>query len=371
MKIFKLKAMVLTLSITVLSTTQISVASEQKNELYITDDFVVDCNKTEALYNSDDNLIAFYFEGEKGYAIVGTDGELIEFSEDCKIDGFDAYNNEKSYYAGMGAYYVETESPDMIKDVCSGEMVTKDDINTVEVESEKVIKKVEDYKGINVDTDRKGVSITYPNGIKDPYGNSTYTTAKYKTLYLQKYGSISHRTRYYDYNRNKTCGSMASSIMMYYYFDHIDSSYIKNNTYKGKNDESQRAFYKHFCGLVGDPGIGSTYDELKNGINKYLGEIGKSKSCKYIKDGDLFTSVSSKIETIIDNKKPCIIGLKNEPKYGNHWTVGGGYARYYGIDGHFRERVYFIKVNNGLEKTREKSIVYVNYKYVDGVLYLD
>ena len=372
MKNIKNKLAIITIVCVMMSTLKISIADETKNELYVTDDLVVDCNTTEVLYNTDDDIIAYYMEGKSGYAIIGINGDLIEYTEDYKIDDFDYNDDEKLYYAGVGAYYKEMDSSDKLKNISTDEVVYKEDVNNVEIDADVLSKKVNDYKGINISNDKKSVTITYPKGIKDPYGNSTYTDTFYKTLTLQKYGSISHHTRYFDLNNGGICGSCATAIMMYYYYDHIDNSYIKNKSYQGKSEKEQKAFVNHLKSVIGDNGKGTGYKKLKDGINKYLGEIGKSKNCKSVEKQFVnLETVSSKIETVIDNKKPCIIGLKGEPKYGNHWTVGGGYARYYGINGHSRNRVYFIKVNNGWYDNREQSIVYVNYKYVDGLLYLD
>ena len=352
---------------------KISSATEHKNELYITDSLVVDLNTTEALYNTEDELIGYYIEGDNGYAIIGVDGELVEFSDNSVIDKFDKDDDKKSYYAGAGTYFIETDSEDEIEEVYFGEVAEKEEVNTVEIEPKETFKSKKEFKNINTQG-KMSATITYPKGIKDGYGRSTYTTTRYNSLTLEDYGSISHRTRCFSYNNNGTCGSTASAILMYYYYDHLDKSYVKNNSYKGKDEDSQEAFVEHFKKLI-DDGKGDTdYPKLKKGINKYLAEIGKSKNCKYAKDSGLaqviFNSVYERIKKVINSKKPCIVGLKNEPKYGNHWVVCGGYAEYWGTNKIFTEPVIFIKINNGWYFTREESVVYVNYNYVDGVIYL-
>ncbi|SKA59471.1 hypothetical protein SAMN02745111_00001 [Eubacterium uniforme] len=376
MKLFKRKVLVTTLSIAIVFTTHISVATEQKNELYITDSLVVDCNTTEPLYNVEDSIVAYYMQGEKGYAIIGVDGELIEFSENFKIDEFNACDDEKSYYAGVGSYYSETNHDNEIENIATGEKVKKKDVNNIEIETDEVYKNIDNYKGINISNKKKSVTITYPKGIKDPKGKSTYTNTTYNNMTLQKYGSIPHRTRYINYNNDNTCGSSASAIFFYYYYDHISSSYINNKYYDAKTDIEQMAFVNHFKKLLGDSGKGTDYKEVKKGINKYLSEIGKNQNCVYKEKNaveELLNKnyIQEKIEDIIDNKRPCIVGLKNEPTYHDHWVVGGGYARYFSIiDAHNNEMKYFIKVNNGQSFSRENAIVYVNDKYVDGVIYL-
>ena len=213
-------------------------------------------------------------------------------------------------------------------------------------------------------------TITYPKGVKDGYGRSTYTTTKYDSLTLEEYDSISHRTRYFSYNNNGTCGSTATAIMMYYYFDHLDKSYIKESSYQSKIPLAHKNFVNHLKDIINDKGNGTNYPKLKKGINKYLAEIGKSKNCKYVTGSNILQSVYERIKKVINKKKPCIIGLNNDPVYGNHWVVCGGYAEYWGTYKIFTEPVIFIKINNGWSDIREKAIVYVNYTYVDGVIYL-
>ena len=155
MKMKKRKFAIISLFILTLSTTHVSVGSEQKNELYVTDNLLVDCDSTEPLYNNDDDLIAYYIEGDTGYAIIGVDGSLIEYSEECKIEDFDSTDNEKSYYCGVGSYYLETESEDQVKDLSSGKVVEKDNLTTLEIESDETTKEKDNYIGKNVSNDKK------------------------------------------------------------------------------------------------------------------------------------------------------------------------------------------------------------------------
>lgn len=217
---------------------------------------------------------------------------------------------------------------------------------------------------------KKSATITYPDSVKDPKGKDKYTSTFWNSLSLRKKNNLPYNTRFFSYNTKGTCGSTASAIMFYYYYDHINKSYIKTDKYKGTAYNNQLGFVNHFKSLLGDDGSGTGYDALKKGINKYLKEIGKSQNCKYITTSNVLYSVSSRIINCIDSKKPCIVGLESEPTYGNHWVVGVGYARYYGIKGRTRKYVDFIKVNNGWYSSSKKSLVYVNYEYVDGLVYL-
>lgn len=244
----------------------------------------------------------------------------------------------------------------------------------VNITTNKNIKKneVNSFKNItsNENIDKKtSITITYPDSTKDSEGNTTYT-GYYKSLTLEKKMNLPCETRYLDYNNDNTCGSLATAIMFYYYYDYINRSYIKSDKYIGTGYVRQKAFYDSFKPLLGDNGDGTSYTQVKNGINKYLKSIEKNPTCTYITTANLLYNVTSKIIDCIENRKPCIVGLSNEPKYGNHWVVGVGYARYQAVDDWDLINIDFIKINNGWYTTKSHSIVYVNSMYVDGLIYL-
>ena len=78
---------------------------------YVTDQLVVDKNTITPLYNPDDNLIAFYFEGvNNGYAIFSTEGDLIEYSDVTNIEEYTSEEDNICYYNGPCEHYW-TDSP--------------------------------------------------------------------------------------------------------------------------------------------------------------------------------------------------------------------------------------------------------------------
>ncbi len=370
MKSVKIKMLVMIIGVLIMCGWETNQTRAKETKLYVTESLEVDCDSMEPLYNVDDKVVAYYFDGDNGYAIIGLDGTLIEFSEESKIDKFDNTDCEKSYYAGTGEYYIESKKDNEIENVYTGKEINKETVQNIEIDPYQYNNSGKKKAELDVSKNKKSVTITYPDGGKDPKGKTTYTDTFFKTLTFKSKANLPYSTRYFSYNVNGTCGSTASAIMMYYYYDHIGSSYITNNSYIGKTEAKQKAFVNHFKSLLGDNGNGTGYKKVKDGINKYLGEIGKSKNCDYITSANILENVSSRIMKCIDNKRPCIVGLDGEPTYGDHWVVGVGYAKYYGINGRSRRDVYFIKVNNGWYTTSSKSIVYVNYDYVDGVIFL-
>lgn len=316
------------------------------------------------LYNNENEIIALYFAGiEDGYAIMDVEGNLIEFSYEDDIDDFET--DERCYYGGPGNYYVRDK-----KDKKLVNIATKNKFRRNEIEDFAAEKVVTDLNKNEKSDNKKSTTITYPDGLKDPKGKATYSTINYNAMQLVKKSNLSYATRYFSYNTTGTCGSTASAIFTYYYYDHISTSYIKNSNYKGTTYTKQKNLVNKFKNLIGDDGSGTGYSAVKKGINSYLSSIGKSKNCTYITKLNILSSPIAKIMNCIDAKKPCIVGLSKEPTYGNHWVVGVGYAKYHGYYGRNDGYVYFIKVNNGWYTTKSKSIVYVNYKYVDGCIYL-
>lgn len=271
----------------------------------------------------------------------------------------------------FGWYTGITDDEDTLVNVFSDEEIEKDKGQNIEIKPESSFESKKEQDIVKVSDKNMSATITYPDGHKDPKGKTTYTSTTYNSLTLDSKANLPYSTRFFSYNTDGTCGSTASAIMMYYYYDHIGKSYITNNLYIGTTDKKQKAFVNHFKTLLGDNGSGTGFSEVKSGINAYLSEVGKSKDCTYITDANVLSSVISKIKSCINSKKPCIIDLDAEPTYDEHWVVGVGYASYYGIIyGRNRGYVHFVKVNNGWYSNSAKSIVYVNYKYVGGLLYI-
>lgn len=296
---------------------------------------------------------------------MDVEGNLIEFCYDDEIEDFQ--ENSECYYGGPGNYYVQGNKENKIVDINTGHCYKKKELDSFEVECDD--NENNDNNKIVSET-KTSVTITYPDGMKDSKGKTTYTNTVFNTLTLSSKANLKYATRYFSYNTNGTCGSTAAAIFTYYYYDHISTGYITNSNYKGTSDTKQKNLVNNFKTLIGDDGSGTGYSDVKSGINKYLKSVNKSQNCTYVTKANVITSPITKIMNCIDSKKPCIVGLNNEPVYGDHWVVGVGYARYYGIAGRTRGYVNFIKVNNGWYTSKSKSIVYVNYNYIDGVIYL-
>lgn len=346
--------------------------------LQLLDDFAVDTDSITPLFNGEEELIGFYYQGTKGgYAILDVEGNIVEYCYDDEIEDFN--DTDVGFYGGPGEYFVEGEDSDELVDVNTGDIIEKEecDLFEVEKEDEELVTQDElmeegEINDISVDCRKNSVTIKFPDSTKYENGSSTYTASAYQKLSLKERKNLSHDTRFFCYNTDGTCGSTASAIFTYYYYDYVSKSYINNKKYIGTTDKYQKALVNNFKTLLGDDGKGTTYSDLKSGVNKYLSSVGKGKNFDYVTKKNVATTPYAKIKSKIDSGRPCIVGLSKDPIYGDHWVVGVGYLKYTGTKSNGRSNgdLNFIKVNNGWFKNKSSSIVYVNYGYVDGVGYI-
>lgn len=319
----------------------------EASSILITDNFEVLKEKRVSLYNYSDDIIAYYYAGkDNGYAIIGVDGTVIEYSLGYTIDIYGNSRGRKCYYGGPQNYYIETSDNAMLVSYRRKEIVSKNDIHKITIKYDAI-------EMINLENQiNKKVPIISCNVRVE-----TQDISRSVSSYSQTEASLPNNTRYFSYNNNNNCGSTAAAIMMFYYYDYYDSGYITNAYYRNEYN-----LVNHFRNIMDDNGEGTTYQQLKNGINNYLGEVNKNQSCSYTKVGFVFKKPDSIIQSYINNGEPCIIGLSNDPTYGNHWVVCIGYQVY--TSGNY------YKVNNGWGNTEASSIVYINGTYIDGVVYI-
>lgn len=335
--------LILSLSMSFIFTLPINAEEHDNNTFNVTEDFAVFYESEEPLFNSNDDIIAYYYEGiENGYAIIGIDGEVIEYALEHRIDIYNNQDEKKSYYGGPLNYYVESsQSSSLVVAYMKENLISKKDICSIMIDSNMnkihdIIKSISEGKAL----------------ISQSEKHDEQSLSKYATMYSSTESYLPYDTRYFSYNNNGNCGSTAAAIMMFYYYDHIDSSYITNAYYRNEYN-----MVNHFKNIMNDNGNGTSYSQLKNGINTYLEEVNKSKSCSYVTIANIFNRPDTIIQSNIRAGEPCIIRLSDDPSYGNHWVVCIGYQIYTSAT-HY-------KVNNGYG-----NIVFVNGSYVDGVVYI-
>lgn len=300
----------------------------------------IDYSTKETLYNYNDEVCAYYYKNcQKGYAIVDAlNNELIEFSENNDDTNITECEGKK-YYFGIFEYYEKKNNK------------YRSNVNNKLINSLKAKIISEDYEEVR----KQASSGKFLDGTKysEPIGKVKLSSKK----------SLPYTTIAVDNNKSGTCGSTATTILLLYYYDHISKSYVS---------KSNRTNYDYLTNdlksCIEPKGGGTTYSTLKKGINKYLGSMGLKKNCDYITNMNVLSSPFTKIKSYINNKKPCIVGLKQStPKYKAHWVVATGYATYNHIQ---PDSTYtyakFVQVNDGWGNKG----VWINYKYTDGVVYL-
>ncbi len=366
------KILTIILCITILAgTVQINThAGECVNQdtFYVTDTLEISTDSFKNLLNGDGEVIAYYLKGvNDGYAIIGIDGVLMEYSDNAVIEEY-AKEAEFYYYDGAYSYYYQKtryDKPTNRHNITS----KKDEMRKIRKEANYNIKFKLKLKS-NIATDAKGaVYITYPDGIKDENGNYSYKLTYFTGLKSRYVKNLSGKSRLFCYNFNNNCGSTAAALMIYYYYDNISKTYIKDKTYMGNSYAYQKLLVNHFIELCYDYGNGTTCGQLRNGINKYLKEIGLKQSCRYIEEDSDGTHLQ-KIMNTIDNDRPCIIGISGKkcPTIGNHWALGLGYVLYKGMRSF--ENAAFFKINIGWDVPEENAIIYVNFMACDTVVYI-
>lgn len=153
--------------------------------------------------------------------------------------------------------------------------------------------------------------------------------------------------RTYSYNPNGICGSTAAAIFLMYYDDHINDNYIPTAYESSGTGEKTVKYLKNY---IDGSTPGSSYSDMKSGLNNYLSTRGFSQTATILS--------TSNVLGPIGNNRPVIVGISGHPTYGNHWVIGYGYNRY--VEG--TTTTYMIVVSNGWGSTG----VYINRTYCDG-----
>ncbi len=173
-------------------------------------------------------------------------------------------------------------------------------------------------------------------------------------------GNLWNETRLYSYNPDGRCGAVAASILIRYYYDYVDRSYINNrNLIHGYSNGEQIVSFFNDNYVNG----GSDYYKLWRGIKNYLRDVGLNTNVFYTQGSTGDSNVYSRIKSCTNSGIPTIVGLAAHPTYGYHWTVSTGYKtvkmKYFGIKN-------IVVVNDGWGN----SNINVNMNYVDGCMFL-
>lgn len=152
-------------------------------------------------------------------------------------------------------------------------------------------------------------------------------------------------------NPSTACPAFAAAIFLLYYDDYLypNAGYVPHG-YIGVG-----AVY--FPDYLATGGFGldgpRSPSATQQGIQNYLNSQGVNKTMTCI------AYTGTRYKNQINSNKPVIVGLDNDPQYGNHWVVGYGY---------YVERdpnVSYLIVND----CQGRPNVHINPAYVDYLIY--
>lgn len=289
------------------ATTKVDV--EKINSAY---DITIDVSSKINLYGDNDEVIAYFYKLEDGgYIIIDLKtNDFIEYSTES--DNLFITDTSAKYYYGGALNYFEEVSANSIREVATKEVFSKK-IATIQRNSEKVYMDILQTKTL-------------------PVGNFS--------------NKLAYTPRTYDTNDRDNCGSTAAAILLAYYYDHINNIYVDKSliTSNGVSLTNKMISY------IEPNGGGSTYTTVVNGLNKYLGSRGLSKTSKRL-------NLREGAEKIYNERRPVIGGVTKHPTYKEHWVVAYGFTI-------SNLLVKSYTVNNGWG---QNGIV-INSQYLDGAV---
>lgn len=286
-------------------------------------------NSATPLYNNENEIIAYYYElSNGGYVIVNADGsDFIEYSlEESKIN---LVNGKKYYYSDVLSLYEKIDST-TAENCITGETTEVDDIEFSIKESGK---------------NNKEGATKLATDLLPSFSEGVYEEKKLK-----------HDTMAYNYNPDGRCGAVAVAILLRYFNDYVNSYYIRSSHETSDGKKLINYLVDNYLGT------GTTYNELKKGLNSYLSDLNILYRFRPLQ-GKNSMDVFNKIREYIKNDRPVIVGLTGSDTYGDHWVVGTGYTIVYNKTLGF---INIVKINDGWGNRD----VNINLYYVDGCQYI-
>ncbi|WP_295207348.1 hypothetical protein [Ruminococcus sp.] len=272
------------------------------------------------LFNQQNEQVAYCLDCESGYIIYDINSCIIEYSSTAESPYLNC--DEVVYYGGPLEYV--TEKDGQFFDINSGECVNDFEFEPIE-SSEYAVQ-----------------TISTNSNIRD-----VKTTIKGSTRKLN-----------YNTGDKNACGSLATTIMLYYYYDYVSSDYLKASF-----ANNSMMTFEAIRGVIEPKREGTDYTTLPQGIEKAYKTVTSLNSLSAIPQytGDYWGRV---YYSILRLDEPVIVGLSDHSIYKNHWVVAHGtQIRYNGNTMIYKWYV----VNDGWGNEN----VLINSSYSDGIVYFD
>lgn len=286
------------------------------------------------LMDSDNEVVAYCLDFENGYEIYD-DYTVIEFStenESPYIESGDAYyGGPLSYYEKVGTEYVG---------IISNEELNQNDFSEMsDTFAEKSIQVEQNYDLEVTESDLMSRALVPDVNVKLP-----------------------GRMRTYNWNTDDTCGSLAATIMMFYYYDYISTNYLKN-IYVSNPYDLYEFFKPKIEDEVNGVYVGSDKDDMLEGLNDAYPKIrASSTGVRKTVCLDVNPSWGFAYNLISNEKVPILLDLKNHPTYYEHWVVVHGVYR---INPENGPSVNFHIVNDGWGN----NDIRINHCYAESYVY--
>lgn len=271
------------------------------------------------LLNQENEQVATCLDCENGYIIYDVNDCIIEYSQTAESP---YANYDDIVYYGGPLEYVTEENGEFF-DITTGNNVSDFDFEPIE-SSEYSIQTFSSTSNI------RDVSWT-----------------------------VKGKTRLLNYNGGDliACGSLATTILLFYYYDYVSHDYLKS----AYANDPQKAF-ETLRKIIEPQKIGTNYEELTSGIEKAYKQVTSLTSLETVtrRSGDYWGMTYYNVNAL---NTPVIAGLANHPIYKGHWVVAyGTKLRYNG-----NKIIYkWYIVNDGWGNDN----VVINSNYCDGIVYL-
>lgn len=278
------------------------------------------CSKE--LYDSNDILVAYCIETANGYIIYDVNGDVIEYSPSNPSPYKDV--DSKPYYSGLFGYY--EKNGDEYENVYNG--TKSDSINFVHITDEK-----EPMKSVG----------------------SEYSTKSSNVLT----DTLPYEPRQINYNKDglNACGSMATTIIFLYFYDHICSSFA-NPLLSG----TPFYMFETLRQEIEPEKEGTSPDQLRNGILNNFKHVTTltGLNLQWYNNINCSSFVNNYKSLIEYTKIPCWL-LTLTYQYGPHWVVGYGYKKI--ITSTEERRLFIVNDGQGRNDVRidENDVSYMMY----------
>ncbi len=253
-----------------------------------------------------------------GFAICDNySGEIEELSPVSERLPYNFSENAEYYFAGPMNYCVRTN--DKIYDIETGYCYTDEDIDQIATLEQEIKSLRSSIKGVEP-----------PDPLTEDY------------YYMLSYAYFDAPLNIFGNNTSGTCVQLACAILLGYYDNYVNGSFITNPNYVYGNGTTE-AFHQHLQSWMGTGSI--SFSNAKTGLESYLASIYFTTPTVTICSTG-YLNVLSVVSERISHDRPAVIGMNqsyNASAPYDHACVVYGYIHSYTST----SSMYFYTVHTG------------------------